>query len=406
LASNPRLVKEADALHSAGYQVHVVCGSYFPPLYSFDHQIRSASPWEVTTVSYPRNWTNFPARILQQLARRRVARHERPAVALALSALHRAHGALTEAARRIPARLFVGHTVTGLGVAALAARFRGVPFAFDAEDFHSAETVASESDPAESASVAAIESELVPHAAYVTASSPLIAEAYAERYHVPTPCVVLNVFPLRDAPIVPYTPDVSPNGTRRLYWFSQTTGRGRGLEQIVGVLACMRTRCSLHLRGIPSPGFPSQLRATACASGYEGEIEFLPTGPAGEMVRLAAPYDLGLCLEQRSPRNRDLCLTNKVFTFLLAGLPIACTPTQAQAALVSELGDAALLLDPAKPEKAAAALDRFFSDNIRPTAARSAAWKAGHERFSWDLEQARVLQLTETVLKRTAATTQ
>ena len=52
VASNPRLVKEADALHAAGYDVHVVAGWYFPPLDRHDAEIYAASHWPRTVVHY------------------------------------------------------------------------------------------------------------------------------------------------------------------------------------------------------------------------------------------------------------------------------------------------------------------------------------------------------------------
>ena len=39
---------------------------------------------------------------------------------------------------------------------------------------------------------------------------------------------------------------------------------------------------------------------------------------------------MGLSLEESRPRNRDLCLTNKVFVYLLAGIPQLLSHTAAQ----------------------------------------------------------------------------
>jgi hypothetical protein len=107
------------------------------------------------------------------------------------------------------------------------------------------------------------------------------------------------------------------------------------------------------------------------------------------MVRLAAGAHLGLSLEQSSPPNRDLCLTNKIFTYLLAGVPVALTPTTAQRALARELGAAALLLAQDDPSSAAATLDRWFAADQPGVAAT--AWRLGQERFNWDREQSILL---------------
>ncbi len=402
LASNPRLVKEADALKAAGYRVHVVCGRNYAPVDPFDAQIRSAASWTATVVDYTRSWRRLPSRTLHRLARRRLARKAAPTLDLAMRAQHPAQAALAAAARSIAADLYIGHTVAGLAAAALAARDRGVPYAFDAEDFHTAETDLSEQDGTERLALSTIERALLPGAAYTTAAAPLIARAYTETYGIPEPAVILNVFPMREAPFPPPDMARNDNAPRRFYWFSQTIGPGRGLESMVGVLAHLRTPSSLHLRGVTAPGFQEMLTQHARSSGYAGSLEFLPLAPSDQMAVLASTYDVGLSLEQTRPRNRDLCLTNKLFTYLLAGLPVACTPTSAQTDFARSLGDAALIIDLDHPEETARALDAFFADSGRLSRAAAAAWKAGQERFNWEHERGILLGLVAKALRGAA----
>ena len=293
---------------------------------------------------------------------------------------------LARAAAREPADLYIGHCLAGLAAAGLAAGSRGARLGFDAEDFHSAETDTIERDPIEAAAVRTLEAHWLPACSHLTAASPLIAEAYAAEYDVRKPTTVLNVFPLAGAP--PRPPDAPPaSRPARLYWFSQTIGVGRGLEKIIATLARLAASCSLHLRGLPAAGFPDALRTQASMVGFHGNIEFLPLGAPDDMARLATNYDLGLSLEQRTPRNRDLCLTNKIFTYLLAGVPVALTPTRAQSALTPDLGAAALPLDLADPVSAAAILDKFLADPARRAAAHAVAWSLGQQRYNWDTEQ-------------------
>lgn len=389
LANNPRLVKEADALHSAGNSVHVVCGRYYPAIDEFDAALLAKCRWPVSIVNYAPSRANLGARMLHKLARVAVTRLPRPALSLAALAHHRAHPALVRAAIAVRASLYVGHTLAGLAAAASAARAVGARYAFDAEDFHPAETTDSLENPASRAAIDTLGRRLIPGAVHVSAASPLIGSAYAEQLELATPpLTVLNVFPLREAPSSAH-PGTSnaPEATRRLYWFSQTIGPGRGLEELLPVLARLRTPVSLHLRGLPAAGFPESLRSAAQVAGYRGEIEFLPMGHAEDMVRLAADYDLGLSLEQTTPLNRDLCLTNKVFTYLLAGIPVALTPTRAQLRLASELGEAAVLLDAADPAGNAARLDALLADTDRLKRARAQAWNLGQSRFNWEAEQ-------------------
>jgi hypothetical protein len=397
-ASNPRLLKEADALHAAGFSVHVVCGRYFPPLDPFDAPIFARAAWSREVVCYSRGPRALLGNILRRLARRRLAAGAAPSLALSLRAHHAAIPALAAAAVRARADLYIGHTLAGLAAAGLAAERARARLGFDAEDFHPAETREAENDPVERATIHRIESAYLPRCRHLGAASPLIGRAYAEAYGIQTPVTVLNVFPLSEAPAAPVAPE-RPGGLPLLYWFSQTIGPGRGLEPLVVALGRLRHPCALRLRGLPAPGFPDALRSLARETGFTGPVEFAPVGPPAEMARLAAGSDLGLSLEQRAPRNRDLCLTNKIFTYLLAGVPVALSPTAAQLALAPELGAAALPLPVDDPGSAAPALDAFLGDPDRLAAARAAAWRLGHERFNWDLGRATLLDSVRSALR-------
>jgi len=209
----------------------------------------------------------------------------------------------------------------------------------------------------------------------------------------------LNVFPRSQAPARRPAARLSSTSPTRLYWFSQTVGPGRGLESLIPVLARLRRPVSLHLRGIVASGYADELRRLSGRSGFKGDIEFLPFAAPSEMARLASEYDLGLSLESSPPANRDLCLTNKIFVYLLAGLPSILTPTTAQSQLAGELGEAAFLLDLEKPEAAATALDFLLRDPVRLTAARQASWQLGQERFNWDQEQGIFIAAIESALR-------
>lgn len=389
--SNPRLLKEADALETAGHVVHVVAGRYFPPLDAFDAHLYAQARWGRTIVDYRSGPRVVLAKVRRRLARWWLERGASPLLPLALDAHHVAIRALASAAARVPTDLYIGHCLAGLAAAGLAAGRTGARLGFDAEDFHPAETTAAESDPVEIASIRRIESEFLPRCRHLTAASPLIGQAYADAYGLHTPLTVLNVFPRTAAPSAP-VPAERPCGRPLLYWFSQTVGPGRGLEAFVELLGRGNVACTLRLRGLPADGFPEHLRTLARASGFRGSLDFAPIGPPDEMVRLAASADLGLSLEQTRPRNRDLCLTNKIFTYLLAGVPVALTSTSAQRALAADLGAAAVSLDLSSPDQRAAAQFReFLHDPARLAAARTAAWQLGATRYHWESEQAALL---------------
>jgi len=401
LANNPRLIKEADALHDDGYRVTVVSGRNDPTMDAADRVLEEAAGWEHRKVDFTRRAGTVGPEAIHRIARwfARIRRHSTLGPALASHVHHRASRRLAATAARTRADLYLGHTVAGLAAAGEAARIHQTRLGFDAEDLHAAETTEALTDPILRSTISAIERFWLPRCVHFTAASPWIAQAYAETHRIPPPITVLNVFPRSMAPA---GPPGMPAGTgpRRLYWYSQTIGPGRGLERLVATLARASTPCELTLRGRANGGFVGQLRDLARAQGFAGSIETQPVGPPQELARLCVGYDLGLAIEESVPRNRDLCLTNKIFTYLLAGLPVALSATRAQRALANDLGEAGLLLDLTTPAEAATALDRWFSNAQSIARARTHAWDLGARRFNWDLERAVLLDALRESLAR------
>lgn len=121
--------------------------------------------------------------------------------------------------------------------------------------------------------------------------------------------------------------------------------------------------------------------------GIAAQVRILPMVPPDEMVRLAASYDLGLSLETDVSESRRLCLTNKIFTYLLAGVPVMLSDTPAQRALAPELGSAAALITLGDPDGMAGQLDRLANELAALTVAKAVAWRLGQQRYNWEVER-------------------
>jgi glycosyltransferase involved in cell wall biosynthesis len=299
-------------------------------------------------------------------------------VALAARAYGGPVGALSRAADGVPADLYIGHYVAGLAAAGRAARRRGAMLGYDAEDLH-----AGEGTPLQMSLVETIERALLPTCSHVTAAAPLIAEAYRTRYGV-EPAVVLNVFPLAMAPAAP---SQGGQGTFRAYWFSQTIGLDRGLQSFIRAMAQTKAHVTLDIRGSNRWNHGDRLIELALELGIADRVKLLPMALPEEMVRRAAVYDIGLSLETDISDSRRLCLTNKIFTYLLAGVPVLLSDTPAQRALAPELGAAARVVSLSDPAGIAAVLDRLAGSPGERGEARDVAWRLGRDRYNWEVEK-------------------
>ncbi|MCH7562953.1 MAG: hypothetical protein IH968_03915 [Gemmatimonadetes bacterium] len=401
LSANPRLVKEADTLAEAGYRVEVYACQYLDWATEADETVLAKARWRAHLLRWSadsRPVLFWKSRIRQHLCRWLLDRRRPDGLAeadepLALRAYDRVIPELTEAVSGCEADLYVAHNLAALPVVAAAARRRGARFAFDAEDFLPGMRGDAARPSASERITDYVERRYLPQCVYVTAASPGIAKAYRERYAVPEPTVLLNVFPLSHRPEA--RRPTRADGPMTLYWFSQTIGASRGLEDAVRVLGALRGMpIELHLRGNWQPGYRDELYRLAAFEGVRaGQIVEYPPAAPDELVRLASEFDVGLALEPGRDENNRIAISNKLFTYLLAGNAVVATDTSGQREVLAKIGGAGFSYPPGDVAALAGQLRSWHDDRASLERARLAAWDWGTRRFNWDLESERYLAL-------------
>jgi len=387
LGSNPRIVKEADALIQQGHQVHVVYAQTHCRDLDRDASILKSARWQAHPVRGLAGSVGHRLRRLRQLAADATCRHWPQSLQLATIAQHHLANRLRRSVGRIRADLYIAHYVAALPAVAAAAHRQNSIYAFDAEDFHGGEWPDSPDYDHQRQLIRTIEAAYLPGCSHVTAASPGIARAYADAYGIPMPVVVRNVFPLAHAPLGP-----TPRGTAApgpsLYWFSQTIGPDRGLECAVRAIALAQSRPNLFLRGFISDAFRSRLEEVALNEGVQDRLHLLPPAPPDQLERLAAAYDLGLVAETGHTENRRIALTNKLFSYALAGVPAVISDIPSHRDYISQAGDSARLFRVDDPTSLASTIDSFLlGDGHTLREARLDAFHLGQRKLNWDVEQ-------------------
>jgi hypothetical protein len=399
LSTCPRMLKTADALSADGYEVRVIATRHEPWATDADRDVASRRSWRAETVTYRRGdgaaywWTGARYRAMRAAAA--AIGPARAPLAVVSRAFGRVHSELVRAITAESSDLIYGGTTGALAAIAEAAHRRATPYAIDLEDFHSGETGGADA-PLVDALARRVERAVLPGAAFITAGSEAIAAAYQTRDGVDA-TVIHNTFAL--PPRAPAAVRVDPSRLR-VYWFSQTIGPGRGLEDAVLALGQAGIAAHLALRGRPQAGYLDSLTALAAARAPRIEIAHLAPAPPDAMVDSARGYDVGLALEQMTPLNRQLCLTNKAFTYMLAGMAVAITDTPGQHALGADLGRGAALVPAGDVGALAAAFARWAGDAAELECAKRAAWAAATRRWHWEheLERGRLLTLVRETL--------
>jgi len=342
ISTNPRLVKEAIALDEAGFDVSIIFSQHTEQYAEEDFRILKQHPnWKYDLV----NWTGktYSSKskraftgILQKFAR--ASGINRNSKFLFRIILNRNYFFQLQAARAARADLYIAHNAGALAVAAEAAKRIGAEYAFDAEDFHRGEAV----DILYFRAVKFIEDLFLPGAMYVSAASPLISREYRLLYPQVKITTVLNVFSR------PKEHDELPSKTNhplKLFWFSQTVGTDRGIQDIIQALKLIESRrIQLHIYGAISEMVSKEFENLigSLTFQYTPVLFHQPVSP-DRLLEIAAMFDIGFASEPGFCTNNKIALSNKIFTYLVGGNAIMFSDTPAQELFYTEHPDIGFL---------------------------------------------------------------
>ena len=184
------------------------------------------------------------------------------------------------------------------------------------------------------------------------------------------------------------------NHTTELFWFSQTVGQNRGIEEVV-----------LAIADLPEHNFKLNLLGELTANDHEYFCRFFKknninkklvmfhqTIADSEIIDFASKYDIGLATETGSPFNRDICLTNKIFTYNQAGLAILATDTTAQKDLLSRYPNMGLIYKRNDLEDLKRKLLCYRNANILENT-KNQSYNYGQNMLNWETESQKFLAI-------------
>lgn len=402
ISYNPRLVKEADALQEAGFQVRVINVSHRRSRAQLDTRLMEDRRWTLRTVNAERSGARSGMRWLwsslrQKLGRQLFSLFPQQTRDIAYSRYVRELAALAAAETT---DLYIAHNLQALPAAFRAARHRDALLGFDAEDFHRGE-FPDDDTSLQKVLTEQVEERYLPACDHLTAASQGIARAYADTLDVRTPEVVLNVFPLHErhgqTPPEALEEEKPPEDVISLYWYSQVIGPDRGLQDAVHALSQLDEHVHLTLRGRWAEGFKETFRGLARRLGVEYRLRVLPPAPPEQLVERAAQHDVGLALEKGKDLNNDLAVSNKLLVYLLAGCPVVATETTGQRRICRDVPAATRLCAIGDPDALAGAVRSFVEDETSLHEAKAAAQTAGEERYNWEAEREKLIASVERV---------
>ena len=171
---------------------------------------------------------------------------------------------------------------------------------------------------------------------------------------------------------------------------------GRGLEEMVAA-ALLQKEVAVVLQGFG----PLEAPLRRLAEEQRAPVEFLPKAPYRELTDICCQADIGVMPVLPDCLNSYYCSPNKMFDYMMAGLPVLAADLPEMAAL-SQQCENAVLYDAYSPNDLAeklVALSR--SPRLAEMALASRRW--AESTYNWESESARLVDLLRELEERRLA---
>ena len=390
---NPRLVKEANALVEVGYDVSVIYSFWTHWAWAMDQKLFENVSWKPILAGgspYKDKFEYFFTRLRFKLINL-IANKLTLKFGIAELAKGRASVELFSKAKSIKADFYIAHNLAALPAAVKAAKTNQAKCGFDAEDFHRQEVSDSPLDFNFRIS-SYIEDKYFSYCDYITAASPLIAKAYMQSYPKLNPVVINNVFEVNQLQKIRHRSD----NKLKLFWFSQTIGKNRGLEDVIAALNMLSNDAiELHLLG--NSNNESEDYFNSLVTNDITNLYFHKPILSEEIFGFSTQFDIGLAIEPGFCYNNKIALSNKLFSYLISGLAIIASDTAAQKSFIEENEGIGFVYSIGNVAELAALIDNLFQNRKLLRDCKIKANELAEEKYNWELESKKLIKKIHSV---------
>ena len=292
------------------------------------------------------------------------------------------------AALRSRADAYEANDLPPLLAALIAAKLRGKPVVYRAHELWS------EASPHVrfAAFWRFMERALVPRADYVVTPEENRSRIYEVELGARRPPVTVRNCPPYRPPVVSHRlrDELSRRGIRcsTIVLYQGLVDSARCIEEIAEATRSFDDGAVLVIMGT---GYGKWTSPATALAGYE-RIVVLPPVPYDELVPYTASADIGILLYRNDCRNNYYCAPNKLFEYMMMGLPMIAADYPGMQPIVQG-GEVGVCVDPESPQAIAAAVNRLAADPDRRERMRQNGLRLAKDRYNWELESVPLLQL-------------
>jgi glycosyltransferase involved in cell wall biosynthesis len=292
---------------------------------------------------------------------------------------------------RTPADVYHAHDVTALPACYIAARSRRKLLIYDAHELPLVDPYHTRHRFVWSISARLLRFMLRRCSAIITVSPPIIGELQ-QRYGGPRARLVRSIPPYQSP---------SPTGRLREHLglaadagvalYQGNLQEDRRLDILIRAAHDLDPRHRIVLMG--QDNMHGKLQDFIAQEGVGDRVTILPAVPYAELLEWTASADIGLVIfaADYSPTIR-YCLPNKLFEYVLAGVPVLSAPLEAVAEVV-RAHDLGIVLSSVEPSAVGAAINAMLDDKTALARMRLNALAAARNELNWESESRRLIEI-------------
>ncbi len=299
-----------------------------------------------------------------------------------------------------PADVYHAHDPAALPASYLAARLRRKPLIFDAHELPLANSLTSKHWHGLIALFSYLIAVMLPRCAGVITVSPLLAQEMRKRYSIPEVTLIRNILEYkvvqksdRLRQHLGLGPDV------RIALYQGGLGDNRGLDRLIRVAPFLEQNIVIVMMGPDIEATQPQLEKLIISEGVGDRVKILPPVPYEELLEWTASADIGLnVLPPDYSLSIRWCLPNKLFEYLMAGLPVLTSQLDAVIEVIRRY-DIGRIVSSLEPAEVGAAINTLLADPDALARMRHNALKASQQELCWEKEKIHLIHLYRDILQ-------
>src|SRR5579875_1450696 len=247
----------------------------------------------------------------------------------------------------------------------------------------------------------AFQAMVLPHCEAVIATSPFHIREICNYFKVKKIVLLRNIPPYR---LVEKTNRLRESlglaPETRIVLYQGGLQPGRGLDHLIRAAHFLEKNTVIVIRGKDVLGTEAQLKSLIASEKVTDRVMIIPLVSYEESFTWTASADLGLILHSPGfSLNTRYLLPNKLFEYLMAGLPVLTSPLEAVVEVIT-MYDVGQVVSSLTPEDIAHAINTMLADPVKLASMRENALRAAREEFNWEKERWQLIQLYESIVHK------